>query len=229
MAASTVGNCITRAVELAQLDSSFLDLAREYYNMIMIDMSTSERLPYFRTQASDVPMIAGQVEYDLPDDWSRSDTCYLIDSNNNRKEIVIKSKYFFDRLQRPDVTSGDPRLAYVDISRKKIVFDASPSAARSFRLTYFRKAVEIDETGANDSDDIDFESPLFVTYKIAAMLMDYNDDTRAPQFDAEAEKILAKMKMFGYDEDNDSKIELAPSFRPGRRPTRSGGGGFFSW
>jgi len=229
MSSSTVGNCVSRAVEIAQLDSSFLPLARQYYNLVVSDLTISWNWPFYRVQDVDIVMIPGVTVYPLPTDWSRSDTCYTIDTNNNRKECPIISKYRFDRLQRPDNQVGDPRMCFTDLTNHKLHFDASPSATRTYRLTYFRKAIEVDESGANDADEVDAESPMYMIYKIAAMLMDYRDDERAPNFDQEAEKILAKNKMFSYDEDNDSRVELGISFRPGRRPTRSGGGGFFSF
>ena len=224
---SSVGFVVNRAVELAQLDSSFLPLARQYYNLILSDLSSSFNWPYFRVQNSNVLFISGQYKYNLPSDWSRSDTCYLVDSNNNRKELPIISKYRFDRLNRGGSNSGDPRMCYIDLSNKKIVFDSSPTDTRYFEFTYFRKPEIVDESGADDAQEIDAESPMYMINKICAFLLDYNDDERAMAFHQKADSGLAKDKFVAWDEDNDSRIELGVNFRPGRRPTRNSGGGFW--
>lgn len=224
---STVGFVVNRAVELSQFDSSFLPLARQYYNLIIHDLTVSFNWPYYRVQNPSVPFVSGQLSYNLPADWVRSDTCYLLDNNNNRKEIPIISKYRFDRLRRGGNGTGDPRVCYTDLSNKKVVFDYAPTDVRYFEFTYFRTPEEVDESGADDANEIDAESPMYMIYKICGMLLDYNDDERAQPFYQKAEAILAKNKLFAWDEDNDSRIELGVNFRPGRRPTRSSGGGFW--
>lgn len=223
---STVGFIVNRAVELSQLDSSFLPLARHYYNLIVDDLAISFNWPYYRVENPNIAFVSGQTKYDLPMDWVRSDTCYLIDQNNNRKELPIISKYRFDRLQNGGNSVGDPRCCYTDLSNKKIVFDFSPNSLRYFQFTYFRHPILADESGGNDTDESDSESPMYVIYKICSMLLDYNDDERAPGFEQKASAILAKNKLFAWDEDNNSIIELGTNYRPGRRPTRNSGGFF---
>jgi hypothetical protein len=225
---STVGFIVNRAVELAQLDSSFLQLARQHYNLIIDDIAISFNWPFYRVQYPDVPFVAGKLSYDLPTDWVRSDTCYLIDQNNNRKELPIISKYRFDRLLRGGVGTGDPRVCYTDLTNRKLIFDFAPSSIRAFQFTYFRHPETCDESGGDDAAESDCESPMYMINKICANLLDYNDDERAPGFHQKAEQILSKNKLFAWDEDNQSIVELGVNYRPGRRPTRNSGGGFFN-
>ncbi len=225
MAYNTVGSVCNRAVELAQLDSSFLKLSRQYYNLALNDQVTNYNFPYFRVQLTDTVFIPGQTAYDLPDDYSRSDTCYLVDGFGNRTPIIIMSKYRFDRIQSSPV-SGDPRAAYIDINNNQIVFNSSPNTTRYYRLTYFRIPDEIDEEGGNDSDEIDFQNPMALIYLITANLMDYTDDQRAEGIMQKAEKMMRDNKLLSYDEDNQSIVELGPNYRAGSRATRGGSGGF---
>lgn len=225
MAYNTVGGVVNRAIELAQLDSGFLPLARQYYNLILNNQVTKFDWPYYRTQNSDVLFIAGQKAYDLPDRYTRSDTCFLVDSYGNTFPIVIRSKYQFDLLAYNQF-SGDPVMAYIDMHAKQIVFNSTPTAPRYWRLTYFRQPDQIDESGGNDSDEIDFQAPLALIYLITAMLMDYTDDERASNFMAKAEKEIHDNKMDSFDEDNNSIVELGPNYKQGTRPIRGGASGF---
>jgi hypothetical protein len=220
MASNTVGSVINRAIELAQLDSGFLPLARQYYNLALNQAVTEYDWPYYRTQASDVAF-TGVTSYDLPTDYNRSDTCFLVDSNGGKTPITIISKYRFDKLVSGSL-NGSPSLAYIDLSNRKIIFNSAPDGTKSYRLTYFRVPDEIDESGGDDSEVIDFENTMSLIYSIAAMLMDYSDDERAPMFQQKADMMLRGDKMNAADEDNDPRIELGPSFRTGRRPTRNG-------
>jgi len=225
---NTVGYVCSRALELSQLDSGFNTLAHQYYNSVLRQVATDTDWPYYRIQGADVPLLAGQKVYDLPDDYNRSDTCYLIDQYNIKTAIIIVSKYKFDRLTSPNV-SGMPNIAYIDTQNNQIVFNTSVSQPCAYQLTYFRQPIETDEGGADDAEVIDFQNPMYLIYKIAAMMMDYNDDERANDFHAKADALFHKDRLNSYDEDNDSTIELGPSFRPGSRPSRSGYWWGFNW
>lgn len=222
MAYNTVGGVINRAIEIAQLDSGFLPLARQYFNLSLNDLVTNFDWPYYRSQATDQPF-TGALSYDLPTDYSRSDTCYLVDSNGNATPITIISKYRFDKLKTSTIT-GDPRIAYIDLTNRLIVFNCAPNSVRYYRLTYFRKPDQIDEQGGDDDQDIDFENPRALIYTIVAMLCDYTDDERSGLFMQKADKEIHDDKMNAWDEDNDPKIELGPNFRSGSRPVRGSGG-----
>lgn len=222
MASNTVGFVCNRALELAQLDSSFLSLSRQHYNMNLKNVSSNYDWPFYRVQNPDTVFISGQRSYALPVDYNRSDTCYLVNSSGQTSPIIIVSKYRFDRALIP-TTAGNPNVAYIDLTNQKIVFNSSPSGTFYSRLTYFRDAVEVDEGGSDDATTIDYENPLFMVYKTAGTLLDYQDDQRAEAFHARADKILHDQKINSFDEDNDSVVELGSRFRPGSRPSRSGG------
>jgi hypothetical protein len=216
-----------RALELGQCDEvTFLPTARQYYNLILDQASRAFDWPYFRLVAANVAMVPGVREYDVPTDYKRSDTCYFVDTNGNRREILIKSKYEWDTYQKQTAASGQPQVAYIDLDQRKIVFDNSPSQTGFYySLTYFRNPVEADDAGGNDADDVDFESPLYLIQEIAAMLLDFNDDERADGWHAKAMQTLNQLKLNSEDEDSDPKVELAHGkFRPGRRPGRGGAG-----
>ena len=144
MATKTVGFIVNRATELAQLDSSFLPLARQYYNVVIYDLSTDFDFPFYRIEAANVSLVAGTTAYALPADYSRSDTCYFIDSNNNRRMIPIISKYKFDRMRNGGSVDGDARMAYIDLANQEIVFDHVQSG--SYQLTYFKQADAVSYT-----------------------------------------------------------------------------------
>ena len=226
MSFKTVGFVINRAIELAQLDSSssFQVLARQFYNIIMDNVGSNYDWPLYRIQNPDT-VFTGVKNYDLPEDYSRSDTCFLIDQNNQAVRITIISKYRFDLLTTNPL-SGDPRFAYIDSSNKQIVFNCAPNTTRYYRLTYFRHPLEIDDQGGDDSELVDFDDMMFPIYKITAMLLDYTDDERANGFHQKAEGLLVQTKMLSYDEDNNSIVELGPQYRQGARPTKGGSSGF---
>jgi hypothetical protein len=227
MAQNTVGHVCARALEIAQLDSTFLTLARQYYNQSIHDLSTDYDFPFYQKQASDVNIIQGTLSYALPADYSRSDTCYLVDGNNNRKPIIIMSKTRFDQLGRSGSLVGDPSCAYIDLSNRKIVFDASTSD-RKYRLTYFRSGTEVDEAGSDDADTIDCESPTLLVSAIVAKLTEYTDDERAGYFQQKLDKSIRDYKMNSNDQDDEQTLDLARSkYKPGRRATRGGGYGVF--
>ncbi len=228
MAFKTIGAVCKRALELAQCDEvTFLPTSRQYYNLALDAVSRAYDWPYFRLVAPNVPIITGQRAYDLPDDYKRSDTCYFIDPNGNYREIFIKSKYEWDSYQKKVNTYGDPQVAYIDIGAQQIVFDNSPSASgnRNYSLTYFRNPIEADDQGGDDGNNVDFESPIYLVYEIAAMLLDFNDDQRADGWHMKANQLLNNLKMNSYDEDSNSVNELSHAkFRPGRRPGRGASG-----
>ncbi len=232
MAFKTIGDVCKRALELGQLDEvSFLPTARQYYNLVLDDASRVYDWPYFRKVWADQALIPGQRTYDVPDDYKRSDTIYFKDQNGNRKEVFVMAKYRFDSLQKRSDVQGIPQAAYVDLGSRQIVFDQVPSdGGKFFQLTYFRDPVEADDQGGNDSDPIDFESPLYLIQEMTAMMWDFQDDDRADRYRALAMKTLAGLKMNSYDEDADSVLELSHTcFRPGRRGNSNGGfgNGFF--
>jgi len=222
----TVGFVINRAIELAQLDSSssFQVLARQYYNMVMDEIVSNFDYPYFRVQNPDT-LFTGVKNYDLPENYSRSDTCFLIDQNGSASRITIISKYRFD-LMTGNPLNGDPRFAYIDLGNQQIVFNACPNTTRYWRLTYFRDPVEIDEQGGDDAEQIDFEDVTYPVTKITALLLDYTDDERAQIFHQKAAKIEGDIKMMSYDEDNNSIVELGPQYRQGMRPPKGGSSGY---
>lgn len=231
MAFKTIGDVCKRALELGQLDEvSFLPTARQYYNLTLDAVSRAYDWPYFRKVNPDENLIPGTRSYDVPDDYKRSDTIYLIDQNNNRKEILVMSKYRFDAIQRKVGAAGNPRAAYIDLGERKIVFDQVPSVGGlSFSLTYFRNPIEADDQGGNDDDEIDFESAIYLIQEMTAMCWDFQDDDRAERYRGLALQTLAGLKMNSYDEDADSVVELSHAcFRPGRRNNNGGfGSGFF--
>jgi hypothetical protein len=222
----TVGFVINRAIELAQLDSSssFQVLARQYYNILMDDVVTGYDWPYFRIQNPDT-LFTNVKNYALPADYSRSDTCFLIDQNGAATRITIISKYRFD-LMTGNPLNGDPRFAYIDTHSQEIVFNACPNTTRYWRLTYFRAPLEIDDQGGDDAEQIDFQDVNFVVNKLAAMLLDYTDDERAQVFHQRADQLEGKSKMSSYDEDNNSIVELGPQYRQGMRPPKGGSSGY---
>ncbi len=228
----TIGAVCQRAMELAQCDEvTFFPTARQYYNFSLDQASRAYDWPYFRLEAAQVPFVPGTRAYALPADYKRSDTVYFVNASGIRREILVKSKYEFDTYVKQASASGEPQVAYIDIGAQEIVFDNSPSnTGYTYLLTYFRNPVEIDENGGDDSDTVDFELPLYLVYEIAAMLLDFDDDQRADGWHARATKLLNDGKINSYDNDSDSRVELAHSkFRPGRRPGRGGAGwaGFF--
>ena len=225
MALNTIGYIANRAIEIAQLDSGFLPLARQYINLCLNNQASTFDWPYFRTQATDVPFTGGRA-YALPTDYSRSDTCYLVDLNGGTRPITIISKYRFDKLISGILVS-DPSIAFIDLSNRMINFNAAPLSGKSYRLTYFRDPQEYDDQGGDDGEVLDFENIMAIIYDVTSMLMDYSDDERAPMFQQKADKEYMWAKMNGWDEDNDPRIELGPSYKGGIRPSRGSFGGFW--
>lgn len=227
---TTVLDVIDTAIGMAQLDLSFRPLARGFYNRLLEKHARNFDFPYYRKVQADQNFIAGQLSYDLPDDYSRSDDCYLIGQGSQRgPEIRIVDPYYFDQLSVSNY-SGTPRVAKIDLSNRKIVFDGVPSSGTSyqFRHAYFRLPEAIDTEGGDDSESPDFEQPELLIQDLTAWLMKYTDDERQPGQAQETQQGLRDMKLNAYDQDPDPKVQLASSaFRPGSRPTRGSGG--FGW
>lgn len=224
---TTVATVINTAIDLAQMDSSFLPMARKFYNLVMEQQSKDFDWPVFRKTTALQSFIDGTVAYDVPADFSRSDYCYLFSSDGQRgAEILILSQLLFDRLKTA-TNSGVPRIAYIDQGNGQIVFENSQSPYK-YKFTYFRKGTLIDLNGANDSDDIDFDDENYFIKAITTWLMDYSDDDRADAFLAKADKKLREAKLNVYDDDANSVVDYASAkFKAGRRPSRGGGGSFW--
>lgn len=222
----TVQQVIDTALGLAQLDSGFQPTARLYYNLILEKFIADYDFPYYQKTQSPVNWTVGVTTYDLPNDYSRSDHCWVVDGNGNRgTEVLIVGKGRF-RIGASRSGSGAPRMAYIDKSQRKIVFECVPTTG-GFELDYFRLPTDIDTEGGDDEDTIDFDDPQALIQELTSWLMKYRDDQRQPQQAAEAKMSLRDSKLNSFDEDSDSKVELASSvYKPGRRSGRGGGGGF---
>jgi hypothetical protein len=224
--AITVLQVVDTALGIAQLDSNFRPKARLYYNLSLREAVRDFDWPYFRRSAGNQNFLQGQTQYDLPEDYSRAETCYYISQNGQRgRQIKLLEPEMFDqlRVQDPSVI-GVPRYGLIDRNNGKIVFECAP-AEGGFYFTYFRKAAEIDISGGNDNDAPDFEDETFLIQKITQWFFDYADDERYDRKSAEISKKLRDAKINVYDTDDNSVIQLNTfKFVPGRRPTRGGGG-----
>lgn len=230
MAEGTVIDVVDKAIGLAQLDLSFRPLARGYLNTILKNYSSNTNWPSYRLVQDDELFLSGQKEYDLPEDYSRSDDCYLVYNNSGTpqraSQILIVSPTRFRQMANT-ASSGVPRLAYIDLNGRKIVFESAPTnGTYSYSLAYFRQALNYDVNGGDDDDVLDFENPETIIQELAAWLMKYTDDERQPMQGQASKSSLRDTKINSFDEDDDSVTELATSkFRGGSRPPRGGGGG----
>jgi hypothetical protein len=224
--AITVLQVIDAAIGLAQLDQSFRPQGRLYYNLAIREQNRDFDWPYYNKLSDPENFIAGQTEYDLPDDYSRSDTVYLYANGQRGRQIKMLDKTLFDQLRVPDpATSGSPRICTVDRNAGKLVFECVPGQD-GFIHRYFRKASEIDVNGSNDADVPDFDDETFLIQKIAQWFFDYTDDDRYTRKVSEVDKKLREAKLNVYNIDDNSVVDLNNSVHiPGRRPTRGGGGG----
>jgi hypothetical protein len=224
-----VSEVIDLSLSQSKLDASFGPLARKHYNSIIRDQSKNFDWPFWRIVGDVTPFLIGKTAYDVPDNYSRSDFCYNYSATNQQgAPILITSPMRYEQLRAVGVSSGTPRYAMIDQTNKEILFECVPSSG-GYKLSYFRKGTEIDVAGGNDNDEIDWEDDMWLIKAITARLMEYTDDQRQDQKAQAADKKLVEVKRNVYDNDDDSKIELArATYKAGRRPTR-GGGGWGGW
>lgn len=224
--AITVGDVLNTAIQFAQLDSQFLPMARLYYNLALREQTRDFKWPFFRVTGGTENFIAGQLNYDLPEDYARGDTVYLYSQGQRGREIKIVDPTIFDQLKVSDVNLiGTPRICKIDQDLAKLVFECAPNQD-GYQLNYFRKATEIDTQGSNDADAPDYEDEMMLIQKITQLLMEYTDDERYSRKMQEVDKKLREAKLNVYDTDANSVINLSNSVHvPGRRPSRGGNGG----
>jgi len=228
--AITVLQVLTTALEQAQLDnsSSFLALARKYYNLVIRNLSRNTDWPVYNVSTSTVNFIAGQLSYNLPADYQRASTIYLVNTANNNASsnmILIVDKFKFDQLKSPSL-SGVPNIAWIDQDLGKVTFDSVPSQNYGYILNYYRKGTEIALDGSNDSAAPDFPDEMALIKDLTAWFMNYTDDQRAPMAEQKAKAQYGDFKQNVYDNSDDSIVQLAPSRqKPGRR---RGSGGWSS-
>lgn len=227
--AITVGNIIEVITELAQLDSSFYPKTRLYYNLALKHLVLNNDLPRFQKRAAPALFLQGITEYSLPEDYIRPDYLRLIRAGQNVGEIRLLEKYDFDRL-RVNPSVGVPSMAYIDPPTGKIIFESSPSGSDySYELNYFRKPVEIDVSGGDDANAPDFDDENLIIEKTLERYFKYNDDERFGMQKQEVQQNLQSYKTNNTPTNTESRVQFGPSnFKAGRRPTRGGGGGWFS-
>lgn len=225
--AITVLQVIDTAIGIAQLDSSFRPQGRLYYNLALREQNRDFDWPYYNKITPLQNFVAGQTDYDLPEDYSRSDTVYLASASGQRgRPIKMLDKTLFDQLRVPEgSTFGSPRICTVDNNLGVLIFECSQNQD-GFIHRYFRKAAEIDINGSNDSDEPDFEDETFLIQKISQWMLDYTDDDRYTRKVSEVDKKLREAKLNVFDTDDNSVVLLNNAVHvPGRRQTRGGGGG----
>lgn len=213
------------ALDNAQLDSGFRSKARLWLNVIMEQQSRDFRWPFYNKVGDYTPFVAGQVEYDVPSDYFRSDSIYRYSSGGARGTLIpIVEPYIFDQVNLSNnpstyLVQGPSQVAMIDISRNKIVFDQMSAAPTDgFKLRYFR-APEV--LSLNDSDDgvvPDFEDQNFLIQEVTNWAMKFNDDERQPAQAMESKMAMQQSKRTVYDNDGKSSIPLNQiNFRVRRR------------
>ncbi len=223
----TVIQMVDYSLSQAGLDSSFQTQGKLSLKVILESAVRDFNWPFLRTHTAVTNLVAGTTSYALPTNYSRADTCYLFSNSQRAAEIALYDPVTFERIKNTS-SSGVPAMAYIDILTQAIVFESAPvNGSYAFQLHYFKKDLDIDVSGNTTDNSVPaFQDQKYLIDKLIETFFEYQDDSRKDGKMQESSAQLGTSKKNVMDTDANSTVILAtPAFRPGRRPTRGGGGG----
>lgn len=222
----TLIQMIDHALSQAQLDSSFRQDARTWYNVIVNRLTANYDYPRYRTSA-DINFVAGQKSYDLPTDFNRADECYQINVNGDQGAMIpLMDSYMFQQMNGGNI-SGPASVGYIDINDNKILLNTKAggnTGTNGLRLYYFKTPTQVNLFGADDASIPDFPDQDSMIEELKAMAYEFRNDERYPQKKAEANKAKDNYQRNQYNDDSYSVTPLnAVTFRGNNRRSRSRG------
>lgn len=223
----TVIQMVDYSLSQAGLDSSFQTQGKLSLKIILESAVRDFNWPFLRTATPVTNLVSGTTSYALPTNYSRSDTCYIYSDGQRGGEIALYDPVTFERIKNTS-NSGVPAMAYIDILAQTIVFESAPvNGSYAFQLHYFKKDLDIDVSGNTTDNSVPaFQDQKYLIDKLIETFFEYQDDSRKDGKMQESAAQLGTSKKNVMDTDANSTVILAtPAFRPGRRPTRGGGGG----
>lgn len=194
------------ALDQAGLDQGFRSKARLWLNHAIEKLSI--RTDYkFYSKVADISLPAGSDSADLPNDFQRPNTAYLVSQNQLQNQIWIVEDYVFD--QRRSLSQGDPEVAIVDLDAQKLVVNRPASATRLIRLRYQRVPDQLSEDATDDLVIPDFEDQDTLLEELIKYCYRYRDDERQQIQEQLVEKSKQEFQRNMIPADNLSRIELA--------------------
>lgn len=213
------------ALNQAQLDSSFRQEARLWYNIVVNKLASYYDYPFYRTSVS-IPYVSGQRAYSLPADFKSADEAYQYDINGNTSIMIpLVDSYMFQQMSTGNVT-GNGSVAYVDTQSNEIVLNSAPNPGTNvgIKLFYFRKPVAIALDGSDDASVPDFQDQTLLMEELKAQAFEFRNDDRYMSKKQEIQKANIDFQRNMYQTDSYSNMNLnAVNFRGTNRRTRGRG------
>lgn len=218
---------INHALDQAGLDSSFQTKARTWLNTVLEKLSIRTNYKFYRKKA-ETAWVSGQKAYNLPADYQRSDSCFMLDpAGNPGQAIPIVEPYEFD-MYTPGSSSGTPVMATIDLDAGTIIFSSAPSDpnGRSYRLWYFRDPPTYSTDTTDDSVVPDFEDQETLIQELILMAYQFREDEREAAQERKLKETKAEFQRNMFESDGTSVMPLNSFvFRNGRRRGRRSGFG----
>jgi len=217
---------VNTALEQSQLDSTYQSKARKWLNIIVDRLALRKNYKFYYKTADDVPFVAGTLEYALPLDYQRSDSCFVISNAAQGREIIIVEPYRFEQTSFVNL-NGDPTAALIKIENQTIKFNSSPAqgTTASYRFNYWRSPQALTLDAADDLVIPDFEDQDILIQELVKWAFEYLDDERYGQKAGEIKSAHQEHQRNMYESDGTGQMDLARGmFRP--RTNSRGRGNF---
>jgi hypothetical protein len=214
---------VDEALAQAGLDSGYRTRGRTWLNIALEKHAVRTNYKFWRKSA-DVSFVANQRTYDLPADFKRIDTIFLVDANGNQGAMVaIREPYQAEPFRR-DNSYGMPSVAWIDENLDKVQFNSAPSAVsgEKYRINYFKDAPSYSTTDSDDAVTVDFDDQWLLIEEVKLMAMEWSDDERYQSKKADVKEAKIEHQRNMYQSDAHSNIPLnqevfRPTSRRGRR------------
>lgn len=201
---------VNLALDQAGLDTSYQAKARNWLNFVTQKLAGQYNYKFYLETASDVPFVQNITSYNLPADFSKTDTIYRVSSTGTLgDQIFVLESYRFDQYARG--LAGDPSLAMVDTEAGVIRFNTLPTSttATSFRLRYFKKPATLSLDNTDDAVVPDFKDQNVLVQELMQMAYENLDDERFSDKRAEAKDANQKLQRNEFQAVDTGQIDLS--------------------
>lgn len=216
---------VNLALSQAQLDSSYQTKARGWLNIVIDKLALRKNYKfYYKTPSTDVPFVAGVQEYGLPDDFQRSDSCFIIQNGQVGTEVLIVEPYRFDQLAFGNIT-GTPSAAVIKVESQVIRFNTAPSAGNnlSYRLNYYRSPQALTTDSTDDLVVPDFEDQDVLIQELMRWAYEFTDDERYEAKKMDIKEAHRDHQRNMYESDGTGQMDLARDIFRSRTGSRRRG------
>lgn len=199
---------VNEALQQAGLDSSFQDRGRNWVNILLEKLARRTNYKNLR-KTVDTAYLAGQIAYNLPNDFRRIDTMWQIDSSGNQGGIIsIREPYEAEKFLTN--AQGFPQVVWVDEELGKFQFDSAPASTSGerFRTSYFKSPAQYSLDSADDDVVVEFDDQWTLLEELKALAYEWAEDDREGNKKQEAKEALRDYQRNMFQSDSNSNVPL---------------------